>query len=83
MLNENPKLTIQINGYTDNVGKPADNILLSVNRAKAVTAYIQSKGIDAKRLTAKGFGETFPIAPNTTEEGKAQNRRTELSIVNN
>ena len=81
LLAENPKLTILISGFTDNVGKPADNLLLSINRAKAVTAYIQSKGIDLKRLSAKGFGEQKPIAENTTEEGKAMNRRTELSIV--
>jgi outer membrane protein OmpA-like peptidoglycan-associated protein/Tfp pilus assembly protein PilF len=83
LLTENPKLTIQINGHTDNVGKPADNLLLSVNRAKAVTGYIQSKGIDAKRLLAKGFGETVPVASNATEEGRSQNRRTELSITTN
>lgn len=83
LLNENPKLGIQINGYTDNVGKPADNLLLSMNRAKSVTAYIQSKGIDAKRLLAKGFGETLPMSSNSTEEGRAQNRRTELTILHN
>ncbi|MEO7048012.1 MAG: OmpA family protein, partial [Ferruginibacter sp.] len=81
LLSDNPKLNILISGFTDNVGKPADNLLLSVNRAKAVTGYIQSKGIDAKRLSAKGFGEQKPIAENTTEAGKAMNRRTELSIL--
>ena len=83
LLNENPSAAIQINGYTDNVGKPADNLLLSINRAKAVTTYLKSKGITPKRLLAKGFGETLPLAPNSTEEGKAKNRRTELSILNN
>ncbi|MDB5201464.1 MAG: OmpA/MotB domain protein [Ferruginibacter sp.] len=83
LLQENPKLSIQITGFTDNVGKPADNILLSVNRAKGVTAYLQTKGIDKSRLVAKGFGEQKPIASNATEEGKAQNRRTELSIIAN
>ena len=83
LLNENPKLSIQISGHTDNVGKPADNIILSVNRAKAVTAYFISKGINPKRLTAKGFGETKPISTNNTEDGKAQNRRTELSVTSN
>jgi outer membrane protein OmpA-like peptidoglycan-associated protein len=65
------------------VGKPADNLLLSVNRVKSVVAYLQSKGIDPKRLSGKGFGEANPIAPNTTEEGRAQNRRTELSVLSN
>ncbi len=83
LMNENPKLTVLISGYTDNVGKPADNLLLSVNRAKAVVFYLQTKGIDAKRLSGKGFGETKPIDINTTEAGRANNRRTELSVVSN
>jgi outer membrane protein OmpA-like peptidoglycan-associated protein len=83
IMNENPKLVILISGYTDNVGKPADNLLLSVNRAKSVVTYLQSKGIDPKRLSGKGFGEANPITPNTTEEGRAQNRRTELSVLSN
>jgi outer membrane protein OmpA-like peptidoglycan-associated protein len=83
LLNENPKLIILITGHTDNVGKPADNLLLSINRAKAVVAYLQSKGIDAKRLSGKGFGEGKPVEPNTTETGRAKNRRTELSVISN
>ena len=83
LLKENPALTIQISGYTDNVGKPADNLLLSINRAKAVITYLQSKGIDSKRLTGKGFGESNAIASNTTEAGKSQNRRTELTVISN
>ncbi len=83
LLKENPKLVVQISGHTDNVGKPADNLLLSVNRAKAVLVYLQTKGIDAKRLIGKGFGESKPVASNDTDEGKAKNRRTELSIISN
>ena len=60
LLNENPTMTIQINGYTDNVGKPADNLLLSNNRAKSVVTYLASKGIPVKRMLSKGFGETRP-----------------------
>ncbi len=81
LLNENPTMTIQINGYTDNVGKPADNLLLSNNRAKSVVTYLASKGIPVKRLLSKGFGETRPIADNNTEEGRAKNRRTELQVI--
>ena len=81
LLKENPRVFIQINGYTDNVGKPADNILLSQNRAKAVVNYQKSKGIDPRRLSFKGFGETEPVRPNTTEAGRAQNRRTELKVI--
>ena len=83
LLKENPTVSIQISGYTDNVGKPADNLLLSVNRAKAVIAYLQSKGIDSKRLSGKGFGESNAIAPNSTDSGKAKNRRTELTVISN
>ena len=83
LLKENAALKIQISGYTDNVGKPADNLLLSINRAKAVITYLQSKGTDIKRLIGKGFGESNAIAPNTTEAGKSQNRRTELMVISN
>jgi len=81
LLNENPTLKIQIGGHTDNVGKPADNLALSNNRAKAVVTYLVSKGIVATRLSSKGFGETQPVADNKTEEGKALNRRTEMKVI--
>lgn len=81
LMNENPTLKVQINGYTDNVGKPADNLKLSEARAKSVVDYLVSKGIDGKRLSHKGFGETRPIADNATEAGRAQNRRTECVII--
>ena len=81
LLTENPTVQIQIAGYTDNVGNTADNIKLSENRAKAVVTYLISKGIDTKRLSYKGYGEAQPIADNKTEEGRAQNRRTELKVI--
>lgn len=81
LMQDNPSVKIQIEGYTDNIGSPSDNLRLSENRAKAVVNYLVSKGIAASRLTAKGFGETNPIADNSTEEGRSQNRRTELKIV--
>lgn len=81
LLNENPTLKIEISGYTDNVGKPADNLLLSNNRAKAVVNYLISKNIAPQRLTSKGYGETKPIGDNKTEAGKAMNRRTEMKVV--
>jgi outer membrane protein OmpA-like peptidoglycan-associated protein len=83
LLNENPNLKILISGHTDNVGKAKDNLALSNNRAKAVITYFISKGIAATRLVSKGFGSTKPIAANTTENGKAQNRRTELTVISN
>ena len=81
LMKDNPTIKIEISGHTDNVGKPMDNKKLSENRAKSVVAYITSKGIEANRLSFKGFGETKPIADNKTEEGKALNRRTELKVV--
>lgn len=81
LLKENPSLKIRINGHTDNTGKPEDNLKLSNNRANAVIQYLVSKGIDEKRLSSKGWGETQPIADNNTEEGKAKNRRTEMTIA--
>ncbi len=81
LMNDNPSMKIQINGYTDDVGNDADNLLLSQNRSKAVVEYLVSKGIDAKRLAAKGFGKTKPIADNSTEDGRALNRRTEFIVT--
>jgi outer membrane protein OmpA-like peptidoglycan-associated protein len=81
LMQDNPTVKIQIEGHTDNVGTAADNMKLSTNRAKAVVNYLVSKNISITRLTAKGFGATKPIADNKTEEGRAQNRRTELKVV--
>jgi outer membrane protein OmpA-like peptidoglycan-associated protein/tetratricopeptide (TPR) repeat protein len=81
LLNDNPTLKIEISGHTDNVGKPADNLLLSNNRAKAVVNYLAGKNIPAARLTPKGYGETRPVSDNKTEEGRAKNRRTEMKVV--
>ena len=72
---------IEIGGHTDNVGKPAANILLSMERAKSVMAYIITKGIEANRLTAKGYGSLVPVVSNATAQGKAMNRRTEVKIL--
>ena len=81
LMEENPTLKIQIAGHTDNQGKPADNLVLSNNRAKTVVSYLINKRIAAGRLSFKGFGETKPVADNGTEEGRARNRRTELKVV--
>ncbi|MEO5783063.1 MAG: OmpA family protein [Ginsengibacter sp.] len=83
LLNENPKLKIQIGGHTDNVGKPEDNLKLSLGRAVAVVNYLLGKRIKNDRLTFKGFGETKPIADNKTEQGRALNRRTEIVVISN
>ena len=83
LMNENPKIIIQINGHTDNAGNKEANKTLSLNRAKSVIGYLLSKGIKKERLTAKGFGDSSPIASNDTEQGKSLNRRTEINIISN
>jgi outer membrane protein OmpA-like peptidoglycan-associated protein/tetratricopeptide (TPR) repeat protein len=81
LMKDNPTLKIQINGHTDNSGKPAENITLSENRARAVTTYLVARGIAATRLLSKGWGDTKPVADNSTPEGRAKNRRTELTVI--
>ncbi len=81
LLQENEGLKVEIGGHTDNVGNAADNQKLSQNRAKAVVDYLIEKGIDIKRLLAKGYGSTKPIADNQTEAGRARNRRTEMKVI--
>ncbi len=80
-MQQNPTIHFEIGGHTDNVGKPAYNLALSTNRAKAVYEFLIANGIDANRLTYKGFGDTKPCVANDTEEHRAQNRRTQLSIT--
>lgn len=74
-MEKHPEMNIEIAGHTDNVGNDEDNIELSRKRAEAVISYLTAQGIDAGRLTAKGYGSKQPIADNDTSEGRAQNRR--------
>jgi OmpA-OmpF porin, OOP family len=80
-LNRKDDEKIELGGHTDNVGKPAKNLVLSQGRANTVRAYLLTKGIDPARVTAKGYGSTKPIASNKTAAGKALNRRTEVKIL--
>jgi outer membrane protein OmpA-like peptidoglycan-associated protein/tetratricopeptide (TPR) repeat protein len=80
-LKENPNIVLEIQGHTDNVGAVKANEALSANRAYTVKAYLEEKGVEGKRITAKGFGPNKPIADNTSEDGKAKNRRTEFLII--
>ena len=81
-LNDNSKVSIELSSHTDQRGKPAYNLKLSQKRAESAVAYIVTKGIDAKRITAKGYGANKPIVPNAaTEEEWQQNRRTEFAIT--
>lgn len=81
LLRDNPTIRIQLSGHTDNVGKAEDNLVLSNNRAQAVVKYLVAHGIEQQRLSFKGYGATQPVADNTTEEGRAKNRRTELKVI--
>jgi OmpA-OmpF porin, OOP family len=80
ILKAYPAVEFKIGGYTDNKGKPTDNLLLSEKRAKAVMNAIVKGGVDAARLRAEGFGDQFPEASNDTEEGRAKNRRIAISL---
>ena len=80
-LNRKDDEKIELGGHTDNVGSAASNMKLSLDRANTVRAYLLTKGIDPDRVTAKGYGLTQPIADNKSEEGRAQNRRTEVKIL--
>ncbi len=76
-----PKVSIKLGGYTDNVGDPQANLQLSKARAEAVMADLVTLGIDAKRLQAEGYGQEHPVADNSTEEGRAKNRRIDLRVT--
>ncbi|MCU0623137.1 MAG: OmpA family protein [Gemmatimonadaceae bacterium] len=78
LISANPTIKIEVDGHTDNVGRPANNLRLSQQRADAVRNYLISKGVSGDQLVAKGFGGTQPIADNKTARGRAANRRVEL-----
>jgi OOP family OmpA-OmpF porin len=78
VLQKEPSLKFEIDGHTDNSGNAAHNLTLSQQRADAVKAQLISMGIDASRLSTKGFGDTKPISDNNSPEGKANNRRVEF-----
>jgi OOP family OmpA-OmpF porin len=81
ILKKNPNLKVEIDGHADSTGAAAYNMTLSEKRAEAIKAYFVSRGIDPNRLTTKGFGITKPAASNKTKEGRAKNRRVELTPV--
>jgi OOP family OmpA-OmpF porin len=81
VLEREPNVKVMIEGYTDSIGPEGYNQGLSERRAKAVEEYLISKGISADRLEVMGYGQSKPIAPNDTKEGRAMNRRVELKVL--
>ncbi|MDZ7767353.1 MAG: OmpA family protein [Melioribacteraceae bacterium] len=82
LLKNSPDVRVEIQGYTDNVGTVDYNQKLSKDRAEAVKNYLVSKGISANRLSTVGYSENYPIADNSTAEGRAKNRRVVFRIIN-
>ena len=80
-LKRNPDLKVELAGHTDDVGSASYNQKLSADRAEVVRKALIDQGIDAIRLTAKGYGATKPLVPNDSEEHRAMNRRTEMIII--
>ena len=78
MLSDNPKITLEVQGHTDNVGADAYNMKLSQARADSVRAYLVGHGIGASRLTSKGYGFHQPLVPNTTAANRELNRRVQF-----
>ncbi len=83
LMNSYPEYSMIIEGHTDNQGPIKENALRSQEQAEAVVKYLQSKGIDPKRLTFYGLGEDYPIAPNESKEGRAKNRRIQVFMQKN
>ncbi len=80
ILRESPAIRVTVDGYTDAIGSEAYNLRLSERRATTVRDYLVAHGIDAGRITARGFGKSNPVASNATAEGRAQNRRVDIVV---
>jgi OOP family OmpA-OmpF porin len=81
IMKRNPDLKVEVDGHADSTGNPAYNMILSEKRAEAVKKYFVDQGINPDQLTTKGFGITKSAASNDTKEGRAKNRRVELTPV--
>ena len=81
LLKENPKMVVEVGGHTDNAGKPEANLKLSADRARVVREQLIAAGVPERRMKAKGYGQTVPVEDNKTEDGRSQNRRTELIVL--
>lgn len=80
ILAENPNVRVTVEGHTDSLGTDAYNEALSIRRAEAVFQYLVDGGVDANRVQVVGYGESRPVADNTTPSGRAENRRVELRV---
>jgi outer membrane protein OmpA-like peptidoglycan-associated protein len=80
-LIQQPELEISIKGYTDSTGALSYNMSMSELRANLVKGYLVGKGVDPERISVRGMGPENPVAPNTTEEGRSQNRRVEIEFI--
>ncbi len=83
ILKQDPLVRLQIEGHTDNIGRPGSNQKLSEGRAVSVKDYLTEKGIDPHRLSTSGYGDRKPLATNATPEGRAKNRRVVFVILEN
>lgn len=81
VMNKRKTMTVEIAGYTDNVGSDYMNKKLSQQRADAVRTYLIQKGIDGARVAARGYGSSKPVADNSTDDGRQKNRRAELTVI--
>ena len=81
VLKAYPNVNVALEGHTDNTGDPTANKKLSLDRATAVKDAMVNGGIDASRISASGYGQENPVAPNETEEGRAKNRRLEMVVL--
>jgi len=78
-MKEHSELRALVEGHTDSIGSEAYNLRLSERRANAVADYMESQGISSSRITTKGWGKSKPVADNRTKEGRAKNRRVEIT----
>ncbi|MBE6458283.1 MAG: OmpA family protein [Alphaproteobacteria bacterium] len=82
VIKEYNKTMVQVYGYTDSTGSAAINNALSLRRANAVSNFLRLKGVDGNRIITDGLGSSNPIASNATAEGREQNRRVEIALIN-
>ncbi len=82
IMNQFPRANFALEGHTDRTGSAALNLKISQKRADAIKKYLVENGVEASRLTAKGYGEDSPIATNETKEGRAKNRRVDIKVTN-